>query len=629
MKSVRKLFKLLCFIFITVFVLGFGGEVFAVDAPNSITISNGVKWYDNKTTKRFNTAKTTTIGGDKYYAFCLDRGKAADFTGTMTKISSGAALNASYPYKTNWKNNVDNILTKVYKLGLNESDPNGKVTFTIIDEDRNLITRTITNADLYGVAQCAIWEATHGTKDGGLNQDYKNWLKKNDGYMDIFSYLSGDYTLPNPSLDITGESELTTQDIGGESYLVSGYYEIKSSSTGTAPTLTASITGTGFEFQVVRNDTVVRDWGSESTTVVNGDKIKVRIAAPSAGVSVSAQLKVESSEFVSEYDTYFYQARELNYQNMSIAIPKTANLSKTINITNTNKYVKFRKLDENGNPLAGVQIQLVRSPHDLANISGFNICAVTDVNGYFTQPCDGTDGFYNADGKYALETGSNEAMYEIKEKFLSGYYNPYFTDNTVDFSISDSKFVVMANNAGYITKEQDPSDSNVIIVNIINDKYLNISKTDTGSGEEIEGAHIIVYKKTVDLMAISDMELDADTELYEIVDEWDSTKVTHTIQGIVPGQTYILSETVAPDGYISLTTDIEFTVDAEGNVDVVDKEQKLVGPKDDTKNWLIVGNDLLSVPKTGISIINLFAIGGLMVFMGYEVIKIYRRRTDI
>ena len=36
---------------------------------------------------------------------------------------------------------------------------------------------------------------------------------------------------------------------------------------------------------------------------------------------------------------------------------------------------------------------------------------------------------------------------------------------------------------------------------------------------------------------------------------------------------------------------------------------------------------VMNAPNTGISTLNLFAIGGLMVFAGYETIKIYRRKA--
>ena len=40
-----------------------------------------------------------------------------------------------------------------------------------------------------------------------------------------------------------------------------------------------------------------------------------------------------------------------------------------------------------------------------------------------------------------------------------------------------------------------------------------------------------------------------------------------------------------------------------------------------------IGIEVLNAPNTGLSTLNLFAIGGLMVLAGYETIKIYRRKA--
>ena len=72
------------------------------------------------------------------------------------------------------------------------------------------------------------------------------------------------------------------------------------------------------------------------------------------------------------------------------------------------------------------------------------------------------------------------------------------------------------------------------------DKIVELTKTDIG-GEEVEGAKIQV--------------LDGE----EIIDEWISGKEAHKINGLEEGQTYILHEEVAPDGYVK-ATDVEFNV---------------------------------------------------------------------
>ncbi|MCQ2529073.1 MAG: hypothetical protein MJ108_08185 [Saccharofermentans sp.] len=89
-----------------------------------------------------------------------------------------------------------------------------------------------------------------------------------------------------------------------------------------------------------------------------------------------------------------------------------------------------------------------------------------------------------------------------------------------------------------------------------------VSKVDIADGEELDGATIQV--------------IDPDGN---VVDEWTSAKGVNHVIGvkdgenpdaskyvIVPGITYILRETVAPDGY-ETTTDIAFVVNADGTVD--------------------------------------------------------------
>ena len=76
------------------------------------------------------------------------------------------------------------------------------------------------------------------------------------------------------------------------------------------------------------------------------------------------------------------------------------------------------------------------------------------------------------------------------------------------------------------------------------DKIVEMTKTDI-AGEEIEGAKIIVYDKDKN-----------------IIDEWISEKMPHRIRNLVEGETYILHEEIAAEGFVK-ATDIEFTVGLE------------------------------------------------------------------
>ncbi len=70
-----------------------------------------------------------------------------------------------------------------------------------------------------------------------------------------------------------------------------------------------------------------------------------------------------------------------------------------------------------------------------------------------------------------------------------------------------------------------------------------------------------------------------------IMDEWTSTDKAHLIEGVlVSGQTYILHEETAPDGYV-LASDMQFTVNPDGTITTVDM-------KDDTTKVSITKKDI-------------------------------------
>ena len=76
---------------------------------------------------------------------------------------------------------------------------------------------------------------------------------------------------------------------------------------------------------------------------------------------------------------------------------------------------------------------------------------------------------------------------------------------------------------------------------VMTDKIVEMTKKNI-EGDEIEGASMKVFDKEGNL-----------------VDEWISEKEAHKINNLKEGNTYILHEETAPDGYV-LATDVEFTV---------------------------------------------------------------------
>lgn len=189
--------------------------------------------------------------------------------------------------------------------------------------------------------------------------------------------------------------------------------------------------------------------------------------------------------------------------------------SVTFEISDTNRMVimyddvtkyKFIKVDGNGVPLKGAVLRVEE---------------LTDSKDKFVEEwtTDGTD--HEINGK--LVVGKTYRFSEIKAP------NGYSLAAPIDFNVSDDSFTHTLTMKNIITK-------------------TNVSKKSITTQEELPGAYLVVKDKNG-----------------KIVDEWTSTNEEHLIEGLEPGETYILSETISPDGYI-VSSDVEFTVNADGTV---------------------------------------------------------------
>ena len=116
----------------------------------------------------------------------------------------------------------------------------------------------------------------------------------------------------------------------------------------------------------------------------------------------------------------------------------------------------------------------------------------------------------------------------------------------------------MSGNFGYVkSKDKEftvPNNETNLEIQLI-DKVVDITKSDITTGEELEGAELLVKDNNGN-----------------IVDEWTSTKEPHHVSGLEEGKTYTLVEKTAPYGY-EMTEEIEFTVS-------LDKETQKVEMKD-------------------------------------------------
>ncbi|HNZ63652.1 MAG TPA: prealbumin-like fold domain-containing protein, partial [Bacillota bacterium] len=88
---------------------------------------------------------------------------------------------------------------------------------------------------------------------------------------------------------------------------------------------------------------------------------------------------------------------------------------------------------------------------------------------------------------------------------------------------------------------------------------VDISKKAMTGDEELPGASLRVIDKATGTVA----------------DEWVSGETAHRIEHLTAGRTYILRETIAPDGY-AVASDIEFTLSDTGEVQTVVMRDEMI-----------------------------------------------------
>ena len=124
---------------------------------------------------------------------------------------------------------------------------------------------------------------------------------------------------------------------------------------------------------------------------------------------------------------------------------------------------------------------------------------------------------------------------------------------------------------------------------IMKDKTVSFTKTDITGKKELEGAQI----KVTD-------------EDGNIVDEWTSTKEPHHINNLEEGKVYVLTEVIAPEGYIKAESIVfEVSTDKE-NQTIVMRDKQVSFKKIDQNGHSVIGAKLQIVEKESKKIIETF-----------------------
>ena len=169
--------------------------------------------------------------------------------------------------------------------------------------------------------------------------------------------------------------------------------------------------------------------------------------------------------------------------------------------------------------------------------SGAIVNSGTEVgNGVYALSTDGHLDISN------LPMGVGEAQYYLQEV------------KTLDGCILDTtKYDAVFKQSDYTTKTYIKSFD---VENLTTDFEFN--KTDVTGDKEVEGAQLTITD-----------------EDGNVVDQWTSTDKVHSIEGLVVGKTYTLSETVTAKDYVK-ATDIKFTVKNSSELETVTMKDKQV-----------------------------------------------------
>ena len=204
----------------------------------------------------------------------------------------------------------------------------------------------------------------------------------------------------------------------------------------------------------------------------------------------------------------------------------------TFTIDETGEVTSTGTISEEGILLVELQMTQVQVLCvDVANgdeLEGSHI-QVIDQDGRVVEEWDSTGEAHQIEG---LKTGET---YTLRNTVASDGYKV----------ASDTTFTI--DETGEVTSTGTISEEGILFVEM-EKTQIQVSCTDIGSGEELEGSHIQVI----------------DSE-GTVVEEWDSTGEAHQIEGLKTGETYTLRTTVASEGFI-LPTDTTFTINDEGRV---------------------------------------------------------------
>lgn len=187
---------------------------------------------------------------------------------------------------------------------------------------------------------------------------------------------------------------------------------------------------------------------------------------------------------------------------------------------------------------------------------------------------DEVDPGFNVNWECELTTGVDgtaslpympHGTFEIQEiEAPAGYFMPADAA-PVSFKVDDQGFIGLDVEGAQFSDTLELTFENAPTI-------LDITKSDATTGKELPGATLVITDKDGN-----------------VIEEWVSTDTAHRIIGIEPGD-YVLTETIAPEGYL-VATSVEFTVEPTGEVQKVEMKDDYT-KVDISKTDIATGDEL-------------------------------------
>ena len=299
------------------------------------------------------------------------------------------------------------------------------------------------------------------------------------------------------------------------------------------------------------------------------------------------------------------------------------------------KIVTVAKIDANGNPVVGAEMQVLDANGNVMDSwttdgTGHRVCNLREDGSYTIVEVKAPNGYVKATDISFTATGKDEngqkadQVFTVRDKkvvfskidatgnFVSGatieayelnsdgniVTNEDGTNKVVDRWVSGEGTYDISNfEAGksYVLREVESPDGYVTASDVI------ITVEDTGKDQSVSMIDMVVevFKKNVKIEALEGAKMQILDEEGNVVDEWTSTKEARKARHLIAGHNYILREVEAPEGYVK-AADIYFTVEdnGENHVEVMyDKQVKIT--KVDAEGNPVVGAELTVTDTQG------------------------------